>query len=684
MSPASLKWSCLLGTSLLSLGLSQGLASGSAQAAPLHLYSAPALSPDGHRLATLDSIEATGAEEAPPARLVLRTLPDQRDEARRETTTQETGNRDITVTLPCEDCAPSSPSWSPDGTRLAFIVRHKNTQNREVLSVTADGKTVTSLLKFTGSLQNPRYGPDGQLAVLAIANARRDPGALQAGAPETGEIDAQEDEQRIATIEKDGLHWQSPDTLYVYEYDWQKSGDGPAFVGTAAPGNGDAHWWSAHLSRFVDGHEQVLYTHPLSQQIGLPLVSPDGRTVSFVAGLMSDFGFFGGDAFQLDLTRTGARPVNLTRNAKSTVTGLSWCQGRLIASTIASPKTIMQALDTKSPLIVSSDDLLSDGSGEPRLVCAGDKSVVIRQSFTKPPEIWAGPFGSWQQLTHLNDGETVPFTASSISWTSDGFQVQGWHLTPKTRPAAMTRNGKVPMITMIHGGPSSAVTPRFLRASGDAAVLLNAGYDLFMPNPRGSYGQGEAFTLANRRDFGHGDLRDIHRGIDALEKTAPIDETRLGVTGYSYGGYMTMWIVTQTNRFRAAAAGGGIANWQSYYGQNGIDAWMPPFFGATVYDDPAIYAHSSPMTFIKQVRTPTFIYVGANDVECPPAQSLEFYHALRALGIPTSLVIYPGEGHGMRGHDHAVDAQKRMLVWFGRYLNAAPPTAMSSGSGKTN
>ncbi|WP_025885859.1 S9 family peptidase [Asaia prunellae] len=647
LSPAFLLCASLLTPPLLAPALG-------ATATPLHLFSAPALSPDGRTLATLDTLEQADSDETPVPSLVLRSLPD---------------GKTMTIPMPCSDCIPSSPSWSPDGSHLAFIVRQKNTQNRQILRVGREGKNPETLLKFTGSLQDLRYGPRGGLAVLAIANARRDPGALQAGAPETGEIDAKEDEQRIAMVEKNGLHWQSPDGLYVYEYDWQ-SGPAPAFIGTAAKGNGDAHWWQAHLSRFADGQEKILYTHGLSQQIGLPLVAPDGKTVSFVAGLMSDFGFFGGDALQLDLTRPDATPIILTKNSKATVTGLSWCQGRLIASSVASPKTTIQALDDKAPLMVNSDDLLSDGGGEPRIICAGDQSIVIRQNFTKAPEVWAGRIGDWQQVTHLNQGLSAPVKAESISWTSDGFSVQGWHLAPLSRPASMTRNGKVPMITEIHGGPSSAVTPRFLRANSDAAVLLKAGYDLFMPNPRGSYGQGEAFTMANRRDFGHGDLRDVQRGIDALEKTAAIDENRLGITGYSYGGYMTMWIVTQTNRFKAAAAGGGIANWQSYYGQNGIDAWMPPFFGATVYDDPAIYAHSSPITFIKQVRTPTFIYVGANDVECPPAQSLEFYHALRALGIPTSLVIYPGEGHGMRGRDHAIDAQKRMLVWFDRYLNA--------------
>lgn len=642
---------CLAG-SILYAGLLSG---GTACALPLHSFSSLALSPDGSILASLHTVEQTGSNETPVPRLILRNLLD---------------GSTVNINAPCSICVLSDPSWSPDGLTLAFISRIAKTQKRQVLSVSRDGTSPRVLLKFTGSLQDLRYGPDGELAVLAIANARRDPGALQAGTPQLGEIDSQKDEQRIALIEKGNLHWQSPDSLYVYEYDWQK-GPRPAFIGTAASGNGDAHWWQAHLSRFSNGAEQLLYTHALWQQIGLPTVSPDGSNVTFVAGLMSDFGFFGGDALQLDLTRPRSQPVNLTKDEKNTVTGLSWCDGRLIASGLSGTSTLIRALDHEAPLTVHANDLLSDGGGEPRLTCAGKQSVVVRQSFIAAPEIWAGPIGSWSQITYLNNSVNLPIRAKSISWSSDGLTVKGWHLSPTSRAPSMVIKGKVPMITLIHGGPSSAFTPRYLRESSDARAILDAGYDLFLPNPRGSYGQGETFTMANRRDFGHGDLRDLQRGIDAIETTDPVDEHRLGVARYSYGGYMTMWIVTQTNRFKAAAAGGGIANWQSYYGQNGINAWMPPFFGATVYDDPGIYAQSSPLTFIKQVKTPTFIYVGANDVECPPAQSLEFYHALRSLGIPTSLVIYPGEGHGMRGHDHSRDAQNRILAWFDRYLNEA-------------
>ena len=159
-------------------------------------------------------------------------------------------------------------------------------------------------------------------------------------------------------------------------------------------------------------------------------------------------------------------------------------------------------------------------------------------------------------------------------------------------------------------------------------------------------------------------------GVDEVVKTCPVDKDRLGITGWSYGGYMTMWTVTQTTRFRAAVAGAGIANWQSYYGQNGIDQWLLPYFGASVYDDPAVYAKSSPINFIKRVKTPTLILVGEYDVECPVPQSYEFWHALRTLEVPTEFVVYPKEGHGISKPEHQRDILKRMLGWFDKYLQS--------------
>src|SRR5204862_4619682 len=171
-----------------------------------------------------------------------------------------------------------------------------------------------------------------------------------------------------------------------------------------------------------------------------------------------------------------------------------------------------------------------------------------------------------------------------------------------------------------------------------------------------------------REGLRYGDLRDILAGVHYVVKTLPVDNHRLGIGGWSYGGFMTMWAVTQTNRFHAAVAGAGITNWQSYYGENDIDLWMIPFFGASVYDDPAVYAKSSPITFIRNVKTPTLVLVGDRDGECPVPQSFEFWHALKTLGVETQFVVYPNEGHSIAQPEHRRDIIKRTIAWYNQHL----------------
>ncbi len=281
--------------------------------------------------------------------------------------------------------------------------------------------------------------------------------------------------------------------------------------------------------------------------------------------------------------------------------------------------------------------------------------------FSAPPEIETGTVGNWRDLTAANAGMSATGRVQSLHWKSDAFDVQGWLLLPEHT------DRKAPMVTIVHGGPASAVVPSF-EGTGLVNELLERGYAVFRPNPRGSFGQGERFASANVRDFGYGDLRDVLAGIDAAAKAAPVDDARLGIMGGSYGGFMTMWAVTQTQRFKAAVAIAGISNWLSYYGENGIDAWMLPYFGASAYDDPQVYARSSPINFIRNAHTPTFAYVGERDIECPAPQTQEFWHALKTLGVPAAIMIYPDEGHGLRDPQHIADALARTLRWFDQYL----------------
>jgi len=272
------------------------------------------------------------------------------------------------------------------------------------------------------------------------------------------------------------------------------------------------------------------------------------------------------------------------------------------------------------------------------------------------------------QLTHFNDDVKPAWgKAVSLDWKSDSFQVQGWLMLPKDYDPAK----KYPLIVVAHGGPAAAAMPRWSTGAMSAAAFSALGYFVLEPNPRGSFGQGEEFTQANREDFGYGDLRDILAGVDKAEASYSIDPNRVGLIGWSYGGFMTMFAVTQTQRFKAAVAGAGISDWQSYYGENSIDQWMTPYFGAPVYDDPAVYAKSSAINFIRQARTPTLVVVGERDGECPAPQSFEFWHALRARHVPTRLVVYPNEGHMFTDPAHQRDVMARAAEWFARYLTPA-------------
>ena len=525
--------------------------------------------------------------------------------------------------------------------------------------VNADGAGLQHLLDFDGTLNDLRYDARGRLTLLAVAGAVKEVGATQAGGPITGERSGPPPEQRIAVVEGDHLDFVSPPDLFVYEYD--EAADG-SFVGTAAPGDGDNNWWTAKLYRFSAAGAQVIHA-PASpeEQIADPRVSPDGGTVAFIGGLMSDFGSTGGDVFELPIAGGPARNVTPAMSASATAIGFD-CDGDLLMRRLAGDEAQLVRIrrDGGSQVLWRGQESLSGGVSP---ACPAGLTAEVHQSFTSPPEIEVGPIGAWKDLTHANQGLTAPFTARSLAWKNGPFHVQGWLLTPLDAPAG----AKLPLITDIHGGPAAATTPRFVGAGLDRTLLAH-GYTLFLPNPRGSFGQGEAFTRANVRDFGYGDLSDIMSGIDAAIAAAAIDPGRLGVMGGSYGGYMTMWTVTQTHRFKAAMAAAGISNWLSYYGQNGIDQWMIPYFGKSVYDDPAVYARSAPITFIKNVTTPTLEWVGAQDIECPYPQTQEFWHALRDLGVPTEMIIYPGEGHGLRQPAHVADAERRALDWFDRYL----------------
>jgi dipeptidyl aminopeptidase/acylaminoacyl peptidase len=634
----------------------------------MHKYESLALAPDGLRLASVEPIIAGMTEAEPRGPIVVRSVQD---------------GQVIERLDPCPHCRYSGLAWSPDSTQLAFLAADEQSKtvriervNVAVMAAPAKSSAAVTLSTVKGVASSTQWSPDGsKLALLVTVDAKKKSGALEAGAPQVGEIGSTPDEQRIAVLPAAGgaLKLVSADDTYVYEYDW--TADGGGFVAITAKGDGDDNWWVAELDAIdlTSGHSRMI-AHP-DFQISMPRAAPDGKSVQFIGGLMSDFGAVGGEVYQVAIE--GGTPVSRTPGFRGSFRSLTWRGGHLYAAAIVVDQSALLQLDDaarpprtlwSAPVSAKNNDF-SAGEVDTVIALSADanRAATVVEDFAHAPMIMAGPTTAMRQITHDNDALDAAVDVSSVSWTSDGYNVQGWLVGPR-EPAAGKR---YPMIVQIHGGPSWANLPYFgsdFDFETPPRAWVARGYYVFLPNPRGSYGQGELFTKANVRDFGGGDLRDVLAGVDTVLKLAPVDDARLGVFGHSYGGFMTMWTVTHSNRFKAAIAGAGIANWISYYGENGIDQWMIPFFGASAYDDPAVYRAASPIESIKQAQTPTFIYVGELDVECPAPQSFEFWHGLKAMGVPTQMVVYPGTGHWIHKPAQVADLRRRVVDWFDHYL----------------
>jgi len=586
-------------------------------------------------------------------------------------------------------CDKRDIAWAPDSHRLAFVAdcghdpgTSKAMHNDVYLVDAADANALRRLAELPGYARALAWTKDGKsLEFLHVPGATRHASAVVAGREQAGVIGEGDNElQHVASLDvaSGAVHTLTPDTLYVYEF--EGSPDGKHITYTAAPPPGDGNWWVAKLyvqEAQVGAAPHVVVDPATVQgslhglQMALPRWSPDSTRIAFIGGLMSDQGSNGGDLYSVPAA--GGAVSDLTPGITVTPQWFAWTaqdallvsqnaegQVQLAAYTMSGDRASMQAPYFTLPATI--------GSGSSALsvsLSADHQRLAFQQSsFDHAPEVHAGALSHTPPpaVTALNTTLKPDWgRAVSLEWSSEGRHVQGWLLYPANYDPHKT----YPMIVSVHGGPSWGVLPNW---PGMEAMYAASGYFQFMPNPRGSFGEGEAFVQANRKDFGYGDLRDILAGVDAVEKQAPVDDHRLGIAGSSYGGFMSMFAPTQTQRFRAAVAGAGLSNWQSYYGENRIDQWMIPYFGASLYDDPAPYAKSSAINFVKQVKTPTLIVVGDRDEECPAPQSFEYWHALKTLGVPTQLVVYPNEGHSFADSGHIRDLQQRSLDWFAKYL----------------
>ena len=299
----------------------------------------------------------------------------------------------------------------------------------------------------------------------------------------------------------------------------------------------------------------------------------------------------------------------------------------------------------------------------------GQVIAVTQDSPATPTEVYVtGPdFRTFTKLTAANP-QAAQFALGAtevVTWKSDGFDIEGVLL----KPVGFDAGKRYPVLVVAHGGPAGAYVNNYRVGGLEGGQLwAGQGWAVFYPNPRGSTNYGEKFLRANVNDWGGGDYRDIMKGIDMLVARGIADPAKLALIGWSYGGYMTAWSITQTARFKAAMVGAGLTNLWSMYGTNDIPNVLIGYFGGQAGPERLpLYMERSAMTRIDKVVTPTLILHGGSDERVPIGQAQELFRGLKDRGKPTELVLYPREGHGITEYYHQKDRLTRIQEWITRY-----------------
>ena len=558
------------------------------------------------------------------------------------------------------------PRWSPDSRSLAFLSDRAKRGEQQLHVIPATGGEPLRLTNLQGGADQPSWHPDGRS--LAFTARRR---ALAGEKEPESDICVASERWKpkaIATIAVTGGApvVVGPAVGHVWAFAYSPDGTRIAAVVSETENLAVAFSTTRLIVLDADGTNE----RELLQLAGVPgqiSWSGDGRQVAVVASPQGNKDYT--NVFVVDV-ESGAATALDERGMTPNWAGFAGVD--LLVHSVETQRTRIDRTDPRG----AEWDLLDLGpdaaSGwiDPRVTIHNtDDAIVIgiAQPY-RPADVYVARIGEPAvRITDLNAQLAgLPMAEMEhVTWkASDGLENHGWLLLP---PDAAP-NTRLPLITEVHGGPSAQWGNWFYGTWHDwAQILANEGYAVFLPNPRGSTGRGGAHTGANKYDFGGGDFDDIMTGIDMLIERGVADPDRLGICGWSFGGFMTTWAVGHTDRFKAAVAGASPTNWVSKIGTTDIRPANEWNLGS-VNDDPDRPWERSPIRYVKNVKTPTLLVQGGADVRVPPTQSWEFYNALVALGVDTDLVIYPRQGHSFHERAHMLDLLQRLTGWFAKYL----------------
>lgn len=455
-----------------------------------------------------------------------------------------------------------------------------------------------------------------------------------------------------------------PDTFHVTSFDVCPDGKRVAFVAAPTPDLADMDSRALYMLDRASGDVSELAM--CGRAAGSPMFSPDGNTLAYTRPSGSGSWYENAVLQLLDL-RSGATR-RLLHDIDEHVTPVRFTSAGIVCS---------WSVGTLSRIgLVSTDDtlrVLVEGEGLVALApcSAGDASLLayVGATPTQRSEVYLGGRRITDESASL--GERTWSRKELVSWTSlDGVRIEGVLSSPPEREAGRRH----PLLVAVHGGPAatSLCVPTTSRTY-PIESFVERGFLVLEPNYRGSSGYGEAFRARNFRDMGTGDYADVSSGVDALVERGLADPERVGVMGWSQGGYIAAFCATYGNgRFRAASVGAGISNWVTYYVNTDIHPFTRHYLGATPWDDPEVYARTSPITYVKQARTPTLIQHGERDARVPLPNAYELYQGLRDQGVDVELVVFKGMGHGATKPGIHRAIMRQNLAWFCHHILGDP------------
>jgi len=551
------------------------------------------------------------------------------------------------------------PRWSPDSHTLAFV--SSRSEKPQIYVISLNGGEAEALTDSKAGIQSFEWAPGGKkIAYMAPDAKTEEEEKKQKDKDDARVVDIDDKPSRlwIMDVASKDVQQLTKDPWRISSYGWTP--DGERLIVTATDQNHpELLTERLYALKVVDGKLTEIARPALP--FGFVKVSPDGKLIAYM-GTRTD-GPTANDLFVIPVE--GGKATNLTQSSidRSGYFYVWHGNSHIIYQAITGFTATFYELNLEGKAKkLPSYSVHPSGS----FVIGPDFAAFVGQTTTQFPELWISKTpGEAEKVSSFNAvwDEISVMQPEIVTYPSfDGIKIEAALLKPKDY-----REGtRVPLIVLVHGGPSGVWADRF---EFWGQLLAQRGFAVLYPNIRGSIGYGQDFVTANRRDWGGGDFKDVMAGVDFMIEQGIADPERLGIGGWSYGGYMAAWAVTQTDRFKASVSGAPMTDLASEYGTEaaGINAYDTWYMG-TPYENLDLFQERSPVTHVKNVKTPTLLLTGENDLTDPIGQCQQFYRGLKRYGVDTEYVVYPREGHRIREEKHCIDLINRILVWFEKYV----------------